>query len=84
MLHHQLECANNLAEVYGLAVEPEMLNSESNLSPEKQQLLEDYATSMAYCREETLSLIVSLYLLLQHNHNNIALGRFTSNSNKTC
>lgn len=59
MLHHQLECANNLAEVYGLAVEPEMLDNESNLPPEKRQVLEDYATSMVYCREETLSLIVS-------------------------
>ncbi|KAG2195449.1 hypothetical protein INT47_000414, partial [Mucor saturninus] len=60
MLHHQLECANNLAEVYGLAAEPEMLHNETNLSPEKQQVLEDYATSMVYCREETLLLIDDL------------------------
>lgn len=60
MLHHQLECANNLAEVYGLVAEPDMLNRESDLPPETKQVLEDYATSMVYCREETLSLIVSL------------------------
>lgn len=70
MLNHQFHCANHLAEVCGLVMEEDDPLDESavrypkreaeDIPPEMKQALEDYATAMAYCREESFSILDDL------------------------
>lgn len=74
MLNHQLHCANYLAEVCGLVMEEEDPLDErvvrlpkqeaQDIPPEMKQALEDYATAMAYCREESFSILDDLDALV--------------------
>lgn len=70
MLNHQFHCANYLAESCGLVMEEEDPLDErvvrlpkqeaQDIPPEMRQALEDYATAMAYCREESFSILDDL------------------------
>ncbi|KAL9556400.1 hypothetical protein MBANPS3_001890 [Mucor bainieri] len=74
MLNHQFHCANYLAEVCGLVMEEEDPLDEravrlpkrdaEDIPPEMRQALEDYATAMAYCREESFSILDDLDALV--------------------
>ncbi|KAK4509761.1 uncharacterized protein ATC70_007063 [Mucor velutinosus] len=74
MLNHQFHCANYLAGVCGLVMEEEDPLDErvvrlpkreaEDIAPEMRQALEDYATAMAYCREESFSILDDLDALV--------------------
>ncbi|GAN04304.1 hypothetical protein MAM1_0060c03764 [Mucor ambiguus] len=74
ILNHQFYCANYLAEACGLVMEEEDSADErgvrlpkreaEDVPPQIRQALEDYATAMAYCREESFSILDDLDALV--------------------
>lgn len=71
LLNYQSLAANHLAELCGLKMEQSHNDQEDfshddyyyedkKLRPELKQALEDYATAMAYCKQESFALLVSI------------------------